>query len=117
MGTLTDEEKRILAELQQKQAEREAIPPEERIPITHPDKYAFPIGIPDNVVLCPYCLGAIEEKVRRCPHCGRDISHEAPVEMTLAEYQAAERIPCPFCGKDRLKLAKVCPSCGKDVRS
>jgi hypothetical protein len=114
MGALTEEEKkRILAELEQAQAEREAIPPAERIPITNPDKYAFPIGIPDEVILCPYCLGIIEEKVRHCPHCGRDITRDAPVEMTLGEYQTAERIRCPFCGTDKLKLAKICPSCGK----
>ncbi len=113
MNTLTDEEKRILAVLQQKQAEREAIPPSERIPITNPDKYAFPIGIPENVILCPYCLGLIEEKTRRCPYCGRDVTSDAPVEMTLKEYEAAERTSCSFCGKSRLKLAKICLSCGR----
>jgi hypothetical protein len=114
MGALTEEEKkRILAELEQAQAEREAIPPAERIPITNPDKYAFPVGIPEDVILCPYCLGSIEEKVRNCPHCGGDVTNDAPIEMTAEEYQVAARVPCLFCGQAKLKLAKVCPSCGK----
>jgi hypothetical protein len=78
MDTLTDEEKRILAKLRQKQAEREAIPPQERTPITNPDKYAFPVGMPENVILCPYCSGIIEEKARSCAHCGLELTRDAP---------------------------------------
>jgi hypothetical protein len=48
MAKLTDDEQRILEQLQNAQAEREAVPLSERIPISNPDKYAFPIGISDE---------------------------------------------------------------------
>lgn len=45
---LTEEEQEILNKLRRDNEEREKIPPSERIPITNPDKYSFPIGIDDE---------------------------------------------------------------------
>jgi len=113
MKELTDEQLKILAQLEQKQAERDAIPESQKIPISNPDKYTFPIGIPDIVTLCPYCLGIIDEQELTCLACNRNIKNDAPIEMTVAEYNNARQVDCPFCKKSKLGLAKVCPSCGK----
>jgi hypothetical protein len=90
MHELTDEEKRILVELEKAQKERESIPPEDLVPITNPDKYSFPVGINENVILCPYCMEIISENTNNCPHCNKDITKDAPIEMTFDEYQKIE---------------------------
>lgn len=110
---LTDEERKILHELMQKQAEKEAIPQSQKTPITNHDKFAFPIGIPDELLLCPYCFGIIDEQAVICPSCKNNVTNDAPVEMTVGEYNNAARIACSYCGKSKLRLAKICPSCGK----
>lgn len=110
---LTDEKKKILDVLMQKQAEKEAIPESQKVPISNPDKYAFPIGIPDELILCPYCLGIIDEHATICPSCQRAIINDGPVEMTVGKYNTAARIICSYCGNSKLQLAKNCPSCGK----
>lgn len=113
MKELTDEDKRILAELKKAQAAKDTIPDSQKIPISNPDKYDFSIGIPDELILCPYCLDIIDESTSICPHCKGDTTADAPIEMTLAEYNNAERVKCSFCNKSKLRLAKICSSCGK----
>lgn len=65
------------------------------------------------VILCPYCMGEIDETTEFCPHCKQDTRNDAPFEMTWEEYAQASRMPCIFCGKPRLELANTCPFCGK----
>ncbi len=50
---MTKAEKAALAQARAAQAERKALPDSERVPITNPDKYGFPIGIDDQGNLFP----------------------------------------------------------------
>ncbi len=45
---LTEDEQNILYEFRQFAKERDQIPKEHRRPISHPDKYNYPIGVDDN---------------------------------------------------------------------
>lgn len=113
MAKLTKEEQRILESLQKAQAKKEAIRESQKIPISNPNKYSFPIGMPDTLILCPYCLGIIDEQNITCPSCNGNIKNDAPIEMTIAEYNNAPQVNCPVCNKSKLRLVKICPSCGK----
>jgi DNA-directed RNA polymerase subunit RPC12/RpoP len=68
------------------------------------------------VILCPYCLHPVEEDAKTCSSCGRDVTGDALVEMTLEDFAAAERKSCPVCGTSLLALAIVCPVCGSSQR-
>ena len=48
MAELTEEEQEILRRMLKDDALRDQIPPSERIPVTHPEKYAFPVGRDDR---------------------------------------------------------------------
>lgn len=48
MAELTEEEREILKELLEAEAERERVPASQRRPITNPEKYAFPVGLDDE---------------------------------------------------------------------
>ncbi|MCO6011755.1 hypothetical protein NE236_43095 [Actinoallomurus purpureus] len=45
MAELSEDDRRVLDQLRRAAAERDAIPPEERIPMDHPERFAFPIGM------------------------------------------------------------------------
>jgi hypothetical protein len=45
---LTDEEQATLNRLREAAKRRNQIPPEQRIPITNPEKYSFPVGMDDQ---------------------------------------------------------------------
>ncbi|MCX7820699.1 MAG: zinc ribbon domain-containing protein [Brevinematales bacterium] len=64
------------------------------------------------IILCPYCMGEIEEDTQICPHCKQDTQNDAPFEMTLEEYESEPRVNCTSCGKPILELANICPFCG-----
>ena len=45
---LTEEKRRVLERLMRDNEEAEKIPISERIPVSNPDKYTFPVGFDDN---------------------------------------------------------------------
>jgi hypothetical protein len=63
------------------------------------------------VILCPYCLGVIEEQTAHCPTCGMDTRRDAPLEMSLAEARGMKRVPCSFCRTRIHEWADPCPYC------
>jgi hypothetical protein len=67
----------------------------------------------DPIMLCPYCLGIIEEQVETCFTCGLDMRQDAPLEMSLAEAQDLKRSPCQFCGMRIQAWADPCPYCNQ----
>jgi hypothetical protein len=48
MAELSDEDRLALERMRRAVAERDAIPPEEMIPVEDPERYEFPIGIDDE---------------------------------------------------------------------
>lgn len=48
MAELTDEEREVLKELLEAEAERERIPASQRQPIMNPEKYSSPVGLDDE---------------------------------------------------------------------
>ncbi len=66
------------------------------------------------LILCPYCMGYINEETTLCPHCAQDTTRDAPFELTLGEYHRMDRKQCPACERWILKLATTCPHCGKN---
>lgn len=48
MSNLTQEDLEVLERLRKADDERQKIPESERFPISHPDKYSFPLGLDDN---------------------------------------------------------------------
>jgi hypothetical protein len=62
------------------------------------------VGEGETVILCPYCLGTIDEKTKDCPHCNRDTTKDAPLEMTLEEYYNEEKIRS-FLWKAKVKAS------------
>lgn len=63
------------------------------------------------VVLCPYCLGLIEETTTDCPTCSLDTTRDAPLEMTLEEAQEIKHKSCPYCSTRIRAWADPCPYC------
>jgi hypothetical protein len=53
MGELSEESKKVLQRLRAAAQARKRIPPSQKKPVAHPDKYAFPIGMDDNGNLFP----------------------------------------------------------------
>lgn len=68
-----------------------------------------------NVILCPYCMGVIRQETEVCSHCNKDVTRDAPIEMTPEAYLSGVRSACSFCGQPVMKLSKICPFCGKKV--
>ncbi|GAA4640835.1 hypothetical protein GCM10023196_107750 [Actinoallomurus vinaceus] len=48
MAELSEDDRRILDRLRQAAAERDAIAPQERIPVEQPERFAFLIGMDDQ---------------------------------------------------------------------
>lgn len=53
MTDLSDDDRRALERLRRAAAERDAVPPEEQVPVEHPERYAFPIGMDEHGNLFP----------------------------------------------------------------
>jgi hypothetical protein len=68
------------------------------------------------VILCPYCLGVIEDQTAHCPTCGLDTRRDAPWELSLAEARGMTRVPCSFCGTRIHEWADPCPYCKRGRR-
>jgi DNA-directed RNA polymerase subunit RPC12/RpoP len=65
------------------------------------------------LVFCPYCVTPISEATVMCPRCGQDVTRDAPIEMSLADYRVEEKKTCPYCDARMLAYAIRCPACGK----
>ncbi len=70
----------------------------------------------EALLLCPYCWGLIEERMRHCPSCGLDATRDALIKMSPEEYWQAERTRCSHCNARILSLADPCTYCGKGRR-
>jgi RNA polymerase subunit RPABC4/transcription elongation factor Spt4 len=68
------------------------------------------------LILCPYCLGIIEETTARCPTCGLDTRRDAPWEVTPDELFGMERRRCPSCGVRIRNASDPCPYCKEGER-
>jgi len=67
----------------------------------------------DVLLLCPYCMGIIDEKTVVCPTCGLDVTCDAAFEMSWEECAQMKRIGCRVCATRIFRLADPCPYCGK----
>ncbi len=67
------------------------------------------------MIFCPYCLTPIGEGTVICPQCAQNVTHDAPLEMTLDAYRAEGTKACPHCGAAIASLAVRCPECGETI--
>jgi hypothetical protein len=65
------------------------------------------------IIFSPYCITPISEGTVTCPRCGQDVTRDAPLEMTLADYRAADKNACGQCGAAIHHLALRCGACGE----
>ncbi len=90
----------------------------ERVVASGLDGFVFKLLWADHgpVILCPYCMGVIDEETVICPTCGLDVTRDAAFEVSLAEMACGKRHPCPSCGTRIQALADPCPFCGRGER-
>lgn len=78
------------------------------------------------LICCPYCLasmGTIDapdeafDPPALCARCGLDPRHDAAFELTLWQWMALEKTPCPACRVDVPTLAIRCRECRADTRA
>jgi len=63
------------------------------------------------LILCPYCMGIIEEGTTCCPTCGLDPRNDAAFELSLDELYTMKKRQCEFCGTKIRVDSMVCPYC------
>jgi hypothetical protein len=65
-----------------------------------------------TITACPVCAEPFAAAQHECAWCGTDLDADAPLELPLPQWLAAERKPCPNCASRVHPQALRCWSCG-----
>ena len=77
------------------------------------DTRRFFVDLTDSgdVILCPYCQTAMNPGEQDCPHCERDTTNDASIQLTPEQYCATERQSCTHCAAQLIEGSVACWSC------
>jgi hypothetical protein len=68
-------------------------------------------GLDLVATLCPHCLTSIKDRHAACEQCGAPSAPDERVRMTLREYLALPKRPCPQCRAFMVSAARTCMAC------